>query len=175
MIIHILSLLVYAALFVFAFPHPADYAQFLIGLSLGFSLFFLDRVFDVFFIRPETEFSQIVRGEWKKRKFWSMVSTILQGKELQEKLITRSILFLIAYVAVAIFVLTSTGSILGIGLVLGIGFHFCMDFIRYRKDLEKFNSHFLWQVKRKFAKQEVVSLIISFCLFFALISLLVLK
>ncbi len=175
MMTHFFSLTIYALLFIFAFPNPIEYVQFLIGLLLGFGLFFLDRVFDVFFIRPETEFSQLVREEWKKRRIWSMFSTILSGKELQEKLITRSVFFLIAYVAVAIFVLTSTGSILGIGLVLGIGFHFCVDFIRYRSDLEKFNRHFLWQVKRKFAQQEVLSLVISFCLFFALLSLLVLK
>ena len=84
-------------------------------------------------------------------------------------------LFLIVYVALAIYVTTSTGSALGVGLVLGIGLHFCIDFWRYRQDEVAFHQHFLWQLKRKFADKEITYGVISFSIFFLLLSLLVMR
>ena len=161
MLVHIIAPLLYSVLFFFFFQNTWAYMYFVIGIFLGFGIFFLDRIFHVFFTDPAHEFSQIVKTEWKQRKYIQALQLLLTGRELQEKLITRSSLFLIAYLATALFMLTSSGSFVGMGMVLGIGLHFCIDFTRYQKDSEKFHRHFLWQLKRRLSDQELRMLVAS--------------
>jgi hypothetical protein len=173
---HLLLPIIYAAIFAIVFYRaPLLYAQFAVGIFLGFSLLFFDRILHIFFVDPQSEFSQLAREQWRARNVRGFLQLMFQSSAFQEKLVTRSILFLISYAALAIFVLTSTGSVLGAGLVLGIGLHFCLDFFIYRKDVRQFRKHFLWQIKRELSEQEISTLLWSFVTFFILLSLLVLK
>ncbi len=174
-ILHLLLPFLYALPFFFVFPDKTQYFQFVVGLLCGFLIFVLDRFLHVFFIQPQTEFSQKIRFHWKNRQFTKMMHDLWADRDQQQELITRSSVFLISYVALAIYVITSTGSVLGIGLILGIGLHFCLDFWRYRRDEERFHKHFLWQLKRKLTDKEMTYLVISFTLFFLLLSMLVIR
>lgn len=172
--IHLLLPVLYAALFAFSFPSQVLFVQFVIGVLLGFSIFFFDRVAHVFFIQPETEFSQLVQDSWRHRRFGEVIKLLLVAKTLQEQLITRSVLFLFIYVLLSLFVITSTGSVLGVGIILGLGLHFCLDLIMYRRDLHQFRKHFLWQMKKDLAEREVNIFIGLFLLFFLVLTLMVL-
>jgi hypothetical protein len=174
MLLHLLLPFVYALLFVFSFPNYYYFAQFVVGVVIGFSLFFFDRLAHVFFIQPETEFSQLVKESWRKKDIIGIIKLLSVAKTLQEHLTTRSVLFLCIYIILTIFVITSTGSTLGVGLVLGLGPHFCFDLFMYRRDLVQFHKHFLWQLKKELAEKEVDTLIAAFVLFFVVVSLLVL-
>ena len=77
--------------------------------------------------------------------------------------------------AFALYVMTSTGSVLGMGMILGIGLHFCLDLWQYRSDEQKFNLHFFWQIKRKLVAREITYLVVSFSLFFLLLSMLMIQ
>lgn len=59
-----------------------------------------------------------------------------------EQLITRSPLFLLTYVPLALFVVTSTGSRIGMGLVLGMGVILAFEMWRRRRDPNAFQYRF---------------------------------
>ena len=172
--LHVILPGLYALIFFLSFRRqPILFAQFMIGVYLGFGLLLLDRLLHVFFIAPDTEHSQQIRLAWKGRHFSQVARALMFSQTVQQRLITRSVLFLVAYVGLALFVVTSTGSVLGEGVVLGIGLHYCFDFFLYRRNLELLHQHFLWQLKRRLAEQEVTALFFSMCTFFVLLTLLV--
>lgn len=163
---------IYSLLFLFVYQPPQRFITFLIGLYVGFCLLFLDRVLHIFFIEPEAEYSQILIDTLKQKKILLFFKTLLLSRSLQKHLITRSILFLTAYAGTALFVITSTGSTIGTGIVLGIGLHYCFDFFRYAQNSNLLHTHFLWQVKKSFQQQEVWALCGAVCIFFLLLTVL---
>lgn len=69
---------------------------------------------------------------------------------LPQRLITRSILFVLAYIVAAFFIVSSSGSSLGIGLVLGIGYSIWAEMVAYLVRLPgQFAARFLFQLKRQ--------------------------
>lgn len=75
-------------------------------------------------------------------------------------LITRTPLFWLAYVPLAVFVTTSSGSALGTGLVLGIGLLLWVEMVQLYKSPTAFSHRFLQQVKRHMSETEIHQLVI---------------
>ena len=163
---------IYSLLFLFVYQPPQRFVIFLIGLYLGFSLLFLDRILHIFFIEPEAEYSQILIDTLRQKKFLLFFKTVLLSRAHQQHLITRSVLFLAAYAGTAFFVITSTGSTIGTGIVLGIGLHYSFDFFRYARNSDLLHKHFLWQIKKTFKQQEMSALCGAICIFFLLLTVL---
>jgi hypothetical protein len=174
-LLHYCLPLLYTLPFLLVIKDPVQFLIFLVGVHAGFAVFFFDRFLHVFFVDPDAEFSTLVKGEWRQKRYQGALRLIAKGRDLQKKLTTRSVFFLLVYVPVALLVLTSTGSYFGMGMILGLGLHYCYDFLRYRRDLSSFEQHFLWQVKRKFSEIEINALIMVFIIFFALITLLMFR
>ncbi|OIO43655.1 MAG: hypothetical protein AUJ41_04770 [Candidatus Pacebacteria bacterium CG1_02_43_31] len=79
----------------------------------------------------------------------------LEKNETEIKLITRSVLFMFSLLPMGIFIVTSTGSEIGIGLFLGILTTLLIELIIYRNSIDLFHSRFLSQLKRKLSAQEI--------------------
>jgi len=98
-------------------------------------------------------------------------------KEIHEKndrfarLITRSFFFLLAYVILAIFLITSSGSPLGIGLIMGIGLSLTFEMWQSRNFVEFFNEYFI-QSKKAWTAGEINNLVLAFVAFFIITSLM---
>ena len=174
MLAHILLPIIYSLLFYFSFPTLVQFIFFVLGTFLGFQLLFLDRFVHAFYLYPNTEFNTLVRQLWLQGNYLGVIKALAQAETLQEKLLTRSALFLIVYLILTIFVLTSTGSVFGIGMMLGIGLHYTFDFWRYSQDTQRFVRHYFWQVKRSFTSRDVRVFVVSWTIIFTLVSLLVL-
>ncbi len=86
----------------------------------------------------------------------------LEKTETNVKLITRSLLFMISLLPLGIFIVTSTGSEIGIGLFLGILTTISIELIIYRNSIELFHSRFLSQLKRKLTVQEIMYFVSGF-------------
>ena len=71
-------------------------------------------------------------------------------------LATRSTLFLLALVPLSLFVLTSTGSPLGVGLVVGLVSSVMIDMCLNARRPEAFADQFLYQIKRNFTPRQVL-------------------
>lgn len=82
---------------------------------------------------------------------------------------------MICFMALAVYVVTSTANNLGIGIVLGIGLHYCLDLLMYHPHHEFFSEQFLWQMKRKFNATEVKWLVGGFLLYFVMLTLITLR
>lgn len=80
-----------------------------------------------------------------------------------QKLITRSILFVAAFSAAALFILSSSGSALGAGIVIGLGISLLGEMIVYLREPTLFHHRFLFQLKRQptTAEQRLYVLIFS--------------
>jgi hypothetical protein len=171
---HLLLPLIYSALFFFSFPSLPMYVGFVAGVFVGFSFLFFDRVLDVFFLHEHTELSQLVREKWKHRNYLGALKEVYRRRNEQQKLLGRSVVFIAVYIVTAIFFLTSTGSHIGQGIILGMGLHYLFDFVRYVRHPDLFHQHFLWQVKRRFTEKEVEVVVVGFLFFFSLLTILVL-
>lgn len=99
--------LVYAMPFMFFMNGWQRWLMFVAGLYLGIAFLYVDE-------------------KWLNSFYEE------QGHPQYPKLITRSTLFLLAFVPLAIFVLTSAGSLLGTGMVLGIEVGLLEEMWRYR-------------------------------------------
>lgn len=87
------------------------------------------------------------------------------------RLITRSILFIIAYFGLALFIVTSTGSAIGMGLILGIGLVLAFELWNSRTYVEFFNQYFI-QSNRNWKQTEITNFIRFFLAFYVVICIL---
>lgn len=82
-------------------------------------------------------------------------------------LITRSVLFLLAVVPLSVYLVTSSGSSLGVGLLLGIVSGLFVEMLAYKNSVEGFNRRFLSQLRKKLDQQAVTSVVTLFGVYFA--------
>lgn len=95
-----------------------------------------------------------------------------QPQKKPPEYITRSILFILALFPLAIYMLTSTGSALGIGLLMGILIGLSIEMFFLRQQSAEFQARFLSQVKRAFTPEEIEWFALGFCGFTIIISIL---
>lgn len=105
---------------------------------------------------------------WADSKFLYGYYNELQT--LPQQLLTRSIVFLLAYVGLAIFLITSSGNLLGIGIILGIGITLSIELWQYKSQPDLFHKMFLFQVKRNFSLLEIQRTVWGFMIFVAAIA-----
>lgn len=79
-----------------------------------------------------------------------------------QKLITRSILFVLAFCGAALFILTSSGSSLGAGIVIGLGISLIGEMVVYVRQPQQFQQRFLYQLRRQPSVAELHGYIIGF-------------
>lgn len=79
-----------------------------------------------------------------------------------QKLITRSLLFVAAFTAAALFILTSSGSSLGAGIVIGLGISLLGEMIAYLRNPPQFQQRFLYQLKRQPTVAEMRGYVLAF-------------
>lgn len=79
-----------------------------------------------------------------------------------QKLITRSILFVLAFTGAALFILTSSGSSLGAGIVIGLGISLVGEMVFYLRKPQLFQQRFLYQLRRQPSFAELKGYVIAF-------------
>lgn len=79
-----------------------------------------------------------------------------------QKLITRSLLFVLAFAAAALFILSSSQSSLGAGIVMGLGISLAGEMFVYLRQPQLFQQRFLYQLKRQPSKMELYWYAIGF-------------
>jgi hypothetical protein len=89
------------------------------------------------------------------------------------QLITRSPLFIVVYIPMTIFVVTSSGSALGTGLVLGIGTILWAELWWWRHYSEVLNGRFYAQAQKKLAPNDFTLITRGLLVFLVLMSVMV--
>lgn len=75
------------------------------------------------------------------------------GQKVQP--VSRSLIMLALYWPLAIFVTTSTGSVLGLGLILGLGAFQTWDIVRLHRDEAAFKTYFTIPAKSQLNQLEI--------------------
>lgn len=73
----------------------------------------------------------------------------------QHDLVTRSLLFLLSYFPLSFFIISSSGSTLGSGIVLGMGVFLAKEIWMHRDNNDFIHQRYLYQLARKLSHTEV--------------------
>lgn len=141
---------------------------------MGFGLTYIDRLIYVYWLQPEDQLSQLVRDLIKQRRWKLALKEIHQRRNEQVKLTTRSALFILAWIPLTLFAVTSTGSLFAEGLVMGLGLHVLYDLWRDQQlNPAALNKKLFWQVKREVSLEEQKKFLYFFTGAFIIMTLLV--
>jgi hypothetical protein len=95
-------------------------------------------------------------------------------KDEQRQLAVKSVLFIAVWIPLALFVATSSDSILAKGFSMGVGLHLLIDIWLDWGDKNKLKAWLFWPIKRELTDQELIVVVSGFGMMFFLISLLLL-
>ena len=127
-----------------------------VGLISGYIVFYLDRIVDVYFANPDMELSVYARKYFREKEYIKGWRLIMHNKKLQMRLTFRSALFHCVWMALAIFTVTSTNNLFGIGFVLGIGVHLLLDvWDDYLYNPKQLHQWLFWQINRSFNDKQL--------------------
>lgn len=98
-----------------------------IGGALGTILPDLDHLIYIYFLSPMDLTSQRVARSLERKEFLSSLSLLYITRRERTKLIFHTVFFQLIFLVLTIFVITSSTSLLGKGLVLGFSIHLLVD------------------------------------------------
>jgi hypothetical protein len=104
-----------------------DYLPFLYGGIIGTLLPDIDHIIYVYFLKPNETISKQVAGLMEKRNFVKSWDMLANARAERKNLIIHSAHFQLIFLAFAFFVVTSSGSLLGRGVVLAFSLHILID------------------------------------------------
>lgn len=151
---------IYAIAYFFLIDPITRYLLFVLGLLLGLLFLLVDKRWLYQYYREESP-NQLNQTE-------------NSNKPAQPPfLVTRSFLFLISLVPLSLFVVTSTGSALGSGLILGIIIGLLQEMWHYFRYPAWFNHVFMSQMKESLSAAVVRQIMWASLVYFFLLNLLV--
>jgi len=110
----------------------------ILGLLLGTFLLDLDHLVYWFFLKPDLAESKQAKEYWQKRDFKSILSLLGENHKTHTSLVFHHFLFQGLLLVLTFFVLTSSNSVFGKGLVLAVNAHLLVDIYT---DLKKDSNH----------------------------------
>jgi len=128
----------------------------IVGVGVGVMLLFIDRLVYVYSY-PNEQLSQTALYHWRERDYAKVLGILDARRSEQNKLTFRSALFIAIWVPLSFFALTSTASLFGKGVVMGIMLHILSDAWRLqRKDPARLNERLFWQIARPVTREQQV-------------------
>lgn len=104
-----------------------SYWPFWVGGVLGMVFPYLDHILYVFLLRPYELTSQRVINLVQRKEIGNALKLLIDTKEERRDLIIHTLFFQIIFAVLTFFVVTSSSSLLGRGLVLGFFLHLIID------------------------------------------------
>lgn len=123
-----------------------ELAFFVVGMVSGYFLLYLDQIIYCYLLSPHEFNSQRFRRFLELRKYQEGINLLVETQVDRKKLVFHSIIFQLALLVFALFILTSSSSLLGEGLVLGMFLHTLVDQIKTFLATGNIDSWF-WQFK----------------------------
>lgn len=160
----------YATLFLVKLRFGLSFLFFITGLFIGFYFHVFDRIVQILVLdelktQREDVVSLLKRGKWM---------AALNQLILSVEPISNSFYFLVLYIPLAFFMISSTGSLIGIGLILGLGLSYVTHFIWGYKHIRAIREAHFHLLSSTVTDQQIKMLMGVFNLLFVCISLLVL-
>jgi len=125
-----------------------------LGGVLGFCLVFFDWLIQLAVMEPGRVFDVKLKKILKRENIKQGVADALAEREKSLKLVMKSALFLLVWLVMGFFTLSSVANPFGRGFMLGLGTHLVFDLIwDYFKAPEKLDNWF-WMIKRRLPMEE---------------------
>lgn len=119
----------------------------------------------------ETQISQQFAWYIKEKKYLNGLQLLDDRRLEQERLTFRSALFMVIWVPLSFFALTSTTGLFGKGVVMGLMLHILADAWRLQKsDPRRLHVRLFWLIKREVTDEERLVFLSVITAFFALFS-----
>ena len=99
------------------------------GAIFGFLFVFLDRLYYGLWQNPDEVLSIKMKDLFGKGNLLKGLVAVLEERGDQQKLVMRSVLFLVAWVVLGFFALSSVDAPFGRGFMLGLGLHLAFDLL----------------------------------------------
>lgn len=133
-----------------------------VGGFLAISMNYVDRLVHVYFTRPEEPLSKAVK-KWVANKQFRLVYLAFKfrGHE-QKQLALHSLLFLGGFIPMAFYLISSSGSFLAVGMILGLGLQLAYDIFRDINQPVRLKAWLFWQIKRPVSDKEMRAVVIAY-------------
>lgn len=142
-----------------------EFLLFWLGLAAGTFILYFEPFISAYLSSPPTPLSQEARQILKAGKLKEVFNFALSHQE-QEQPILHSALFQVALTALGFYVVTSTTTLFGSGLVLGMALHLISEEVAVRHDPQRLNRMLFWNIQREVSeKEQRIYLGIIFALF----------
>ena len=119
---------------------------FWLGVIIGTFLLHLDQAIYCFFQSSHEFSSQRIKRLWEQKDYRGAVTFLLETQEEREKLVFHSVLFQFVLLVASFFVLTSSASLLGKGVVMGLFLQSLIEQGRQLHSKGEINNWF-WQLR----------------------------
>jgi len=123
------------------------------GLS-GTLLLYFDPLISAYLSSSELPLFLEIKQMFAQKKFKEAVLTAFVHHQEQEQLILHSALFQVALTILSFYIVTSGGSLLGSGLVMGMALHLIKGEIENWRNPEKLNKMLFWNIQREVSPRE---------------------
>jgi len=122
------------------FSYP--YALVWLGVITGFYLPFVDNLFYAYVVRPEANISKNIRSLVSIRKIKQLVRYTNEVDGQQERSIIYSAYFQAVFLLLTYYILTSSGSLFGRGLVYGFSLRLLLEQVLQYMNTKELNKWF---------------------------------
>ena len=124
-IIGLIILLVFITLIKRWFDY--SYAIVWLGAIVGYYLPFIDHLFYAFIVRPDQEVSRNIRSLFSVRKAKQLVAYVKETQTQRDRLIIHTAYFQAVFMLLTFYILSSSGSLFGRGLVYGFSLRLLIE------------------------------------------------
>lgn len=151
-------LLLFPILFLLRFAFPFPFVLFVVGFVIGYFFHLLDRLVQLACIPEYVE---------QRKHFLSAVSRVRLLKAMDFLLkeiepVIFSSAFLALYFPLAVYVITSTGSVIGLGVVIGLGLTYVMHLALSVQDTFILRKTYFSLVKRSVSDADIQKIVYAF-------------
>lgn len=131
-----------------------SWVMFVGGVVVGVIILFLDRIVYTYSY-PTDQLSQQFNWLTREKRWWEAMKLLDARREEQNKLTFRSALFMVIWVPLSFFALTSTAGLFGKGVVMGLMLHILLDGWRMQRlNPSRLNERLFWQIGRTVRAEE---------------------
>lgn len=170
-LIGILSVLTGARLLSGFWQLDISIAWWWLGAFIGFIFVFLDRIVYAFWQSSDQVMATTLKDILGRGKIGQGIAMLLTERETTERLIIRSALFLMVWLALAIFAVFSVANPFGRGFMFGLGIHLVTDLLRDYFGKGRDVNLWFWQIKRVIEPNEKQAVVWGFSILAILLML----
>lgn len=141
-----------------------------LGGLAGFYFVYLDRLMYALIVKPEEQLSLHIKHLIRHGRYLDIPRLLKARGNEQTHLLTRSALFMVVWVPLAIFVISSTTSQFAAAMMMTIALRLILDILTGWHDLASVSRWLFWQIKRPVSATETKGVVSIFIVLWALIT-----